>query len=463
MIYNFASIILGIGLLISTCLSLHTNFGKLMHFFYFGYLPYVAFAWFMGALMLFGNFFLIDSCEIVQNLTSGETKLRDLEFFNRASVTPLQTCLEGQDSDFAKAIGFIKALDADIDIINQLDVLQPYMISFPEKESVIALSEAINACKNFSKVALDPETVPDDNPDISLENFNKWSDFSVSGTYQDCQKTQDNWVHDLSQCRYSNIFDKTETNYTKDFGEKIRISPENATSITRLQLDRYNALRLSGCSTHDNPYFQNLQSLLMAYYSSHKSYVSSLKTVLTKLQDDVNTFTTRYDKYNKDLKNFLKQFEDIQSNATNLIEYINGTQGFLKNSDCRFINRDLNLLANNVCYGILPEWTEMMIYHTVLSLVSIYSSFKIFGLLKRFSVKLGYEKTKTKALLLRKGSVRAGSMVQGGVQLVERKGKHKKLEIEGDEDDVEILKEGENEEAFQLKKTTKVSKEKKKK
>lgn len=166
------------------------------------------------------------------------------------------------------------------------------------------LNDTINANKNFSLVALATEEEPDDNPDISLENFNKYSG-GVSDSIG-CGKSQDKWVHSEIYCGsdFPVHFQSTDP-YTKDLGNKICFDPSIAISTQDLRDDRYNNVNFGAC-VEDNPFFSNYQSILIAYYSAHKNYVISLIESMNKLQKSVNQFEGEYDQYNTELLAFLE-------------------------------------------------------------------------------------------------------------------------------------------------------------
>lgn len=56
----------------------------------------------------------------------------------------------------------------------------------------------------------------------------------------------------------------------------------------------------------------------------------------------------------------------------------------MPNSDCSFINGDLTRISINTCNGIVPVWSDMLLFFALESLVTVFANYKLFRLLKRF-------------------------------------------------------------------------------
>jgi len=82
-------------------------------------------------------------------------------------------------------------------------------------------------------IAIEEEDEPDDNPDISLENFNKYSDYSAIS----CNKSRDHWVHSYTYCdeEYASNKFEEDDDYDKDLGSRICIDPTVASDTEAIK------------------------------------------------------------------------------------------------------------------------------------------------------------------------------------------------------------------------------------
>lgn len=313
----------------------------------------------------------MEGCDIYNDIISSKN-----EFATYTEVIPsdvnfkLQTCLFGT-GDLLVEYGIKNQVD-ELDNItrsfHKLSKLSEKNSNFSLSSSNILISawqEEVDSLKN----GLISDYIDSDNNNsfFSIDIFNKWSDYGVSGSFQSlsCSETMDNWVFNFSNCTYETKW-ISGSNPSYLYGDSVCIPMEDFDSSSFNT--RYSSIySICGSNISDNN---------KNYFNSLKNYDTSRRILFNNIGIDLTNLVASSDNYNEKLLNFNDTIYNFLGNIENFVSNISDPKsGLISSFNCGFLRSSVRDSYNSMCVSLfVPIYYQIVLICTT-SLLMFFMSF----------------------------------------------------------------------------------------
>lgn len=284
----------------------------------------------------------VEGCDIYSGIITSPT-----EYSKYTNLIPtdinikLHTCLFGsgnllREFGIEDQISQIDAISKSFNSVNSTG------LNFSKQSNNIVIESWRNNSENLKNGLLSDSSETDDNNSfVSLGNFRKWSDYTVSGSNQvsTCSDTKDEWVFNSSNCTYSPIW--SSSNSATDLKGStvcIQINDFDSSSIN----GRYGSMS-SSCSSSVSENNIKYFNALKGYDQSRRTLFSGVSNSLTNLKASNEDFNSKLINYNQTSYNFLSQIKNLVGNVSD------EKTGIVNGFNCAFFRRVVNDSYNSLC------------------------------------------------------------------------------------------------------------------
>lgn len=321
---------------------------------------------FMSALMIIGfalsalfwplGIVTIEGCDLYYDIMSSQTSyVTYTEIIPSDINSKLQTCLFGT-GELSSEFGIqsqVNQLDGISSSFNALDSLKSNSSNFTLNSSDLIIDFWHGTSNNLMYgMTIDSSDTDDNNSFISMDSFNKWSDYSSSGSLQavSCSYTQDNWVFNTSNCTYSTKW-STGASATDQIGNKVCIQINDFANSDATS--RYGSMGTCSSSVSTN----NLN-----YFSSLKNYDNSRRNLFNSLGNELSSLKTNNDNYNSKLLGFNQTVYGFVSNIKGFIGNVSDPKnGLVAGFNCAFLRNTVRDSYNAMCVSwFIPIYLQMI-------------------------------------------------------------------------------------------------------
>lgn len=209
-------------------------------------------------------------------------------------------------------------------------------------------------------VDADPALTTEDNPQIALNEFNKFTNNGTNGVPPSC--TNDYWVFDSTNCTNN----ATESIYVSNnstsgttfattgttcisFNEKFQSQNNYSWSVSDIS-NRYVGRRQCGTGPSRTASYDNIvkyATSLVNYRDSRVNLYQNIKDQLNSLLTSNNNFNSKLVTYTSSVNTFVSTTQTLNTLVTNAVN------GLDASSDCRTIANNLRFVYNAFCKNFI--------------------------------------------------------------------------------------------------------------
>ena len=311
----------------------------------------------------------IEGCDVYNGMITSQQEYSSyVELIPSDINAKLQTCLFGT-GDLSTEFGIRDQIDQMNGIQNSLNNLNslPHSSNFSLNYSDILIDTWHSTTDSYKNgLLIDSSATDDNNSFTSIQTFNKWSDYSASGSQQaiSCSVTQDNWVFNTTKCSYPTTW-ATTNSPTDLIGSKVCIQIQDFDSTGAN--NRYQGMDSSCSSTISQ---NNLK-----YFGSLKNYDNSRRTLFGNIGTALDNLKTKNDQYNGQLLNFNTTVYGFSNNIQNFINNVSDPETGISNGfNCKFLKSSAENSYNSMCVSFFtPVYLQLIFICTTSMLMFIMS------------------------------------------------------------------------------------------
>lgn len=310
----------------------------------------------------------IEGCDIFDEILTSPTKYAEYTTIIPSDInSKLTTCLFGS-GNLLTEFGInnqVDQLDSISNSANNLSNINSNNYSLSSSDLLIEKWRDTTNSLRYGLTA-DSDETDNNNSFVSMENFNKWSDFSVSASFQavTCQETQDNWVFNYSNCTYT--LQWNSLNSATDLkGTQVcmQIYDFDTTSVD----SRYSSLS-STCSS-------SVSENNIKYFTSLKTYDNSRRTLFSGISNSLTNLMTSNDNFNNKIMSFNQTIYNFLSNIQNFIGNVSdGNNGLINGFNCAFVRDLARESYNSMCVSFFTPIYLQTIFIATTSLLMFLTS-----------------------------------------------------------------------------------------
>lgn len=316
---------------------------------------------------------LIESCDTLDDVFGSQNNFQSYEaLISKDFSSKLQVCYFS-DGDFNKLFDTSKAFEVINTLTNSFN--NNPNIKLVGSEITPQVLSKIAKFTSFELPAYDGSSAFS-SPLLAIDYLNKWSDYSVDKSYQKdqggCSISQDNFVYDISKCKYTKIFDP-KWSADQDFSKQICIDVSNLAGQTAA---RYSTAFALCNKIVDNEIGATLEEIYTKEVEQIAKHKTDVRNVFSSLSSDVQSYEKEFnlyqnklislnDKVRNNLKNGINEFLNaVSDNSTGLIAGLN----------CTFAKVATESFKSSTCYSFVPSIFILFIIFLISGGFALFSS-----------------------------------------------------------------------------------------
>jgi hypothetical protein len=302
---------------------------------------------------------MIEGCDTIEDLFSSPQNFHSYEAILSKDVSAKLEVCYFSDGDFNKIFDTSEAFQTINSLTESFNNNPNISILVGSKVAPIVLS----TIKNYTSFDLPayiidpPSSSPYSSPLLALDDLNKWSDFSIDQSYQKsqggCSISQDNFVFDVSKCKYQQIFISSGLP-NQNFGQQTCI---DVSSLQGKTTSRYTT-SFAGCNKIINnevgTMIETIYTNEVEQLAKHKSEVLN---VFNQLKTDVESYQTDFNLYQQDLLELNDKVRIYMKNGINdLLSAVSDNKtGLIAGLNCSFAKVATNSFKSTTCFSFAPS------------------------------------------------------------------------------------------------------------
>ena len=314
-------------------------------------------------------------------------------FMNNTLINNLQECFQG-DGDYFKSANLTSELQNFIGLTAPIQNIQYYLHPFNDSLILPTINTIVNNISSFKSPSISLKNSGDDDPIISLNNMNSWTNYlaktSLQSSKGSCSISLDEWEFTSLKCNATTIYQSTDP-FDKMFGQSICLDFGTAYTAN-FNTARYNDTNFGSCSNYHNI---SVNDIIINYYNALQNYVISTKMIFDGLSNEYGNLTLQNTNYNDKLRVITGQINALNISAAIILDSIkNPINGLHQNMNCSFLKEATRDFYSNLCLDFISSIFQISIIMIVMSIFGLISMLLTFYLSRKFTAqkKVYYQK-----------------------------------------------------------------------
>ena len=365
----------------------------LLHISWIWMLFFTIFGFLLAAILNPISVVIFNSCELGNKIISDNNTFATFTEINADIRQKMDICLFG-NGDLLQEFNIKSEIDNYNNLSIEIDKVLNQTVANNSGKLVEITTTAgvwnttIDSYIQGNNSAPDSNATDNTNPLISINNYTKWTDHSISGSFQNsvgsCQISKDEWQFSLNKCSKTTKWVSTNAN-TALLNSDVCIDIRQFDTAGISQ--RYAST--SGCSG-------GVQAQINSYFAALKKYDNSRSTVFNAIKTDLAGFSAANDVLIGQVGGLVTKIKNIKGNLDLVFNSISKEpDGIIHSVNCQFLKVSAQLMLDSMCVSFLtPTYivTIMLITASIISLLASYIAyFKAMDAAKKLKGRQAYQ------------------------------------------------------------------------